>query len=389
MKRKKPTGRADLRDVLTRPEIFIVIAAVYLISATIASQDPALAVNGIGISVSPLSFLVFSLGLAGFYIGIRTSRLALKMNYLPLVAAAFTGIFVLHYMTGLNLLISTALSLSVLAAAYLLLFAKFKWEWAFAAGMVLLWLNFAFNGLPVMDITIHSDLMRIVNPIFISGFFLSTYSLARMHPNHRFMWLFLIITLSLSTFRLYVGIAFFTWILLEVKNREKRGMEIAKTAALVSCGAFVLVSFMFIGHLLMTTDYSTWQLDPTQTVSYRLAFTMGVFDDIVQLAFPYGYTFGHTITMESTEYVCRLLYGYDERITSTTFGEAMLNFGVLGVILTGWFAGAVLTNVHRKDYVLYALLMATMIATLDVGINIFVMLEFIYLGWLRTADEWK
>jgi len=255
----------------------------------------------------------------------------------------------------------------------------------FAAGTVLLWLNFAFNGLPVLDIAIHSDLMRIVNPIFMAGFFLSTYSLARMHPDHRLLWLFLLITLSLSTFRLYVGIAFFTWILLEVKNREKRGMEIAKAAALVSCGAFVIVSFIFIGHMLMTADYAAWSLDPTQTVSYRLAFTMSVFDDIVRLAFPYGYTFGHTITMESTEYVCRLLYGYEERITSTTFGEAMLNFGVPGVIFTGWILGAVVANVRRRDYRLYALLMATLLATLDVGVNVLVMIEFMYLGWLRAA----
>jgi uncharacterized membrane protein len=116
---------------------------------------------------------------------------------------------------------------------------------------------------------------------------------------------------------------------------------------------------------------------------------MGVFDDIVGTSFPIGRTFGQSLTMEATEYNCRVLYGCEERITATAFGEAMLDFGLLGVFLIACFVAAVLGNLHRHDYPLYAFLFATLLAALDTGINIFTILLYIYLGWIGLVKEWK
>ena len=115
----------------------------------------------------------------------------------------------------------------------------------------------------------------------------------------------------------------------------------------------------------------------------------GFFDDIVQLSFPLGFTYGGSLTMESTEYISRTLYGYDARITATSFGEAMLNFGILGVFLVAWWNGTVLANLRKVDYKLYAILMAVLISTLDVGINVIVVIGLIYLGWLRVIKNGK
>ncbi len=389
MARKGRTEREGIREILTRPEAFIAAGIAYLALGTLAAMDPTIAAEGIPIETSLLSISVFLFGLLSFYAGIVTSKHALRMRYIPILIGIFLGIIASHNVLGLSPALSVAVTLFSLLSCYVLLFSRIRFEWLFCGGMLLLWLNFALGGLPILDMSIHNDLTRIVNPMFAAGFLFSTYALVRMHPMRRYLWLLLLATLAASTFRLYVGIAFVAWALMEIRQKDGSRKDMLKAAGLLTCGAAVFLSFIWIGHLLMAGNHTGWGLSPMQTLEHRLAFTTSVFDDIVHLSFPWGYTFGGSLSMESTEYTCRLLYGYDDRITSTTFGEAMLNFGLIGVLLTGWAAGAVLGNLHRRDYALYALLLATLISTLDVGINVFIVIEFIFLGWLRLVDEWR
>ncbi len=374
-----------VHDFLASPRIFIAAGFVYLLISTAAAFDPALDLNGIEMTSPILTFSVFLFGLASFYIGIRTGRHALKLSYFPVLAAIFLGIITAHFVLNLNPAFSVVFVLGTLLLSYILLFSKMKWEYVFTAGTFLLWLSYALNGLPVMDMNLHKDLFANVNPMFMTGFFLMTYSLAMIHPKRKYLWMFLVLSLALSTFRLYMGIAFITWVLLEL--REKRNMR--NLSAIAIAAAVVCAIFVLTGYSLMSWNHTTWNLDPMRTLEHRLAFTMTVFDDIVNISFPWGHTFGASLTMESTEFTCRLLYGYDDRITSTAFGESMLNFGLIGIFLVSWWLGAVLENLYRKDYRLYAILTAMLIATLDVGINILVILCFIYLGWLRVIRHEK
>jgi hypothetical protein len=297
------------------------------------------------------------------------------------MGAIFLGIITAYYVLSLNQMFAVVFALSTLLVSYILLFSKLNWEYVFAAGTLLLWLSYAVNGIPIMDINMHGDLFTHINPVFMTGFFLMVYSLARLYPKRRYLWMFVILSLALSTFRLYMGIAFITWLLLELRDRK---LDALRTSSMIAGTVLVVMLFIIIGYLMMAGDHSTWYLGPLKTMEHRLAFTMSVFDDVVQLSMPWGYVYGGSLTMESTEYTCSLVYGYECRITSTAFGEAMLNFGIIGVFLVAWWAGAVLGNLHRKDYALYAVLMAILIATLDVGINVFVLIGLTYLGWLRV-----
>ncbi len=381
MKRKSSINPEGVRELLTKPYIFVMAGLAYLLIGTFSSFDPALALNGAEISVSPPAFIVFLFGLAAFYSGVKTSGYALRLSYLPVIAAVFLGIVTSYHVLGLNEMWAVILTLSLLPVSYVLLFSRMNWEYVFAAGTFMLWLSYVLNGIPLLDMQLHKDLFTHVNPVFMTGFFLMTYSLARLHPKRRFLWLFLILSLALSTFRLYMGIAFLAWLLLEIRDRK---LDMLRLSSLLAGAVLVAMISIFIGYSITAGEHMTWQLDPLKTIQYRFAFTMSVFDDIVRLSMPWGHTYGASLTMESTEYMCRLLYGYEGRITATSFGEAMLNFGLIGVLLTAWWAGAVLGNLHRRDYALYAVLMAILIATLDVGINVFVIIGLTYLGWMRV-----
>ncbi len=384
----KPKDFTEMvRETLASPLVFVVAAIAYLVVSTAATFDRTLDVGGIEISTSLQTFLVFLFGVASFYVGIRTGKYALKLSYTPVLAGIFLAIIASYYVLGLNPIFSAIFALSTLLICYVLLFSRVRWEYVFATGTFLLWMSYALSGLPIMDVSLHKDLFTHVNPMFMTGFFLMTYSLAMSFPARRYLWLFLFVSLSLSTFRLYLGIALVTWILLELN--DKKTLKNTKLLSIGIVTAAVFFVFVITGHSLMSGEYPAWQLDPLKTAEHRLAFTMSVFDDIVNLAMPYGHTFGATLSMESTEFMCRYLYGYECRITSTSFGESMLNFGIIGVFIVAWWCGTVLGNLRKKDYKLYAILMAMLISTLDVGINIIMIIGFIYLGWVRVIRDEK
>jgi hypothetical protein len=395
MRETARAGRAkSLREALCGPWSFAAIGAAYIAACMISSLDPAIRATGVIIEAAPVSIAVFAFGLLSLCLGIVTAKKALILGPLPIIGVLAIGTIVVSNISGLHPAIALGLNLAALLTAFLFMKSKVKLEWAFAAGALIFWANFAAGGMPALDLALHSELLQIVNPVFMAGFFLMLYSAAMMSPQRRLLWLFLVISLALSTFRLYAGIALITWLLIEVKGwksgsvsaRKRKFAKLHLPALVILCAA-ALFGFILIGHGIITASHQQWKLDPLRTFEHRLAFTAMVFDDVVQISFPFGHSFGASLSMEPTEYTCRLLYGNEGpgcRVTSTSFGEAMLNFGLPGVFLIAWFAGAVLACTRKENYKIYAILLATLIATIDVGINAMVLMELAYLGWLAV-----
>lgn len=390
LKPKKYTEMLNgLRNFVVRPEFFIFTGLAFLVLGTAATLDPFIRNLNPLVSVSPMTFLVFLFGLLCFYLGLRTHKAALRLKYAPLAASVPLGTAAAYYILNLNLPAALLLSLFALVMSYILLFSNIRFSHLFISGAFLFWLNFLLNGIPLFDIGMHGELFRMINPLFILGFFFMLYSAARLYPKHRYLWAFLVFSAFLSTYRIYAGVAFMTWVLLELRNSSLPG-KISKKIPIVVLGVLAFsVLFIYLGHSIMAGSYGSWVLDPIRTLEYRLAFTMNVFDDIVRLSFPAGYTFGSSLTMEATEFTCRTIYGCTGRITSTAFGEAMLDFGLPGIFLVSWWVGAVLGNLFRHDYPLYTILFSMLLAVIDVGINIFVLLGYIYLGWMGLVSKWK
>jgi len=375
--------------LVTAPEFFILAGLAYLLSATAASMDPLMAGLNEKVSVSPLAFLVFLFGLFSFYLGLKTHKKALRLGYAPIIIALPAGVMAAYFILGLNPAFALAINLFAIMLSLILLFSRIRYDYLFAAGASLFWLNLLLNGIPLLQMERHAELFSFVNPLFVTGFFFMLYSSARLYPKRRCFWMFLVFSAFLSTYRIYAGIAFMAWMLLELKNPGLGKRMPLKSAALIA-GVFAFAAiFIFLGYSIMAGSHGSWILNPVRTLEYRLALTMGVFNDIVGLSFPAGRTFGGSLTMEATGFTCKELYGCTERITSTAFGEAMLDFGLLGVFAVSWLIAVVLGNLYRKDYALYAMLFASLIAAMDVGINIFLLLEYIYLGWARMAIEWE
>lgn len=377
----------SLRRLVTEPRFFIIAGLVYILASALAALDPAMRALNPRVSVSILSVLVFLFGLASFHFGLRTSRYALRLKYAPVAAGLVLGTAAAHFILGLDPVFALLINLFSVMVACILLFSKIPYEYLFVSGLLLFWLNFALVGFPLLDPQLHVRMFDIVNPLFALGYVFMAYALIRLHPRRRAFWLLAIASAVMSSYRTALGAIVVTWLLLEL--RGARSIRGAKVAMIVAGLAMVTVIFVFAGFQAKIANSGDWTLDPLRTLEYRLALTMGVFDDVVALSFPIGHAFGGSLTMEATEYNCRVLYGCGERITATAFGEAMLDFGLLGVFLAAWFVAAVLGMLHRHDYPLYAFLFATLLAALDTGINIFIMLLYIYVGWLGMVKEWK
>jgi hypothetical protein len=376
-----------LRDFIVKPQFFILAGLLYLAGATIAVLDPAMQSLNPRVSITPLTFLVFIFGLASFYFGLRTSRYAKKLGYLPLVSGILLGTIAAFFILNLNIVLALMLNLAALTISLVLLFSRLRFEYVFAIGLMLFWINFLLVGFPILNPELHVQFFSIINPMSIIGLIFMLYSMVRLYPKYRFLWILVILSTVVFTYRSYIAMAFMTFVWLELKN-----MKSPRTGKifLIIAGLLILTAIsLYIGYIAKVASSGSWSLGPVGTLEYRLALTMGVFDDIVKISFPFGHTFGGSITVEPTEYTCMVLYGCTSRITSTAFGIAMLDFGLLGIFLVSWFVALVLQNLYRIDFPLYALLFSSLFITLDVGINIFVVLLFIYLGWTRMVFEWR
>ena len=156
---------------------------------------------------------------------------------------------------------------------------------------------------------------------------------------------------------------------------------------------FLAFSFL-VGHSLETIKNNEIG-GPLDVAHYRMGFTLNVFDSIIDKAFPFGHTFGSTYMSESgvSMMMCQVLYGCSARITSTAFGQAMLDFGLDGIFFIAFFLAAVMGKLYEKDYPLYTIGIAHAIVAIEIGLNVFYLLMFAIMymrlvGWnpLRKQD---
>jgi len=69
-------------------------------------------------------------------------------------------------------------------------------------------------------------------------------------------------------------------------------------------------------------------------------------------------------------------------------GEVMLDFGLIGVFVTMFLIGAIIQDFYKKDFAIFSLLMAHLIAVIEIGANILILLLFVYM-WYWRLEKWK
>ena len=152
----------------------------------------------------------------------------------------------------------------------------------------------------------------------------------------------------------------------------------------------MFILLMVVGYVaVQSIEWQTWTLNPLELIFYRAGYTLQVLDHAV---FMQGSTNGqliyNTLTgfMKSTDprvIVGSTTLGYAHSTTSTIFGPALLDFGLIAMIIQMFILGAILGVLYNiqtrfKDLFisLYAILLAHVIIWIETGPTDLVILLF-------------
>lgn len=147
--------------------------------------------------------------------------------------------------------------------------------------------------------------------------------------------------------------------------------------AVLSIG-LVLLAVGFIA--VQAISWQHWHLNPIELVSYRAAFTLNILYVAIENQFStMGNLFYATLTGFFTHTDPRVLVGIatinrNHSITSTIFGPALLDFGILGMIVQMFLIGLILKALHsiqnhKKNIftAFYGILLAQTIIWIETG----------------------
>jgi oligosaccharide repeat unit polymerase len=162
--------------------------------------------------------------------------------------------------------------------------------------------------------------------------------------------------------------------------------------AILAIGA-VLLAVGFIA--VQAISWQHWHLNPVELVSYRAAFTLNILSSAIANQFAtMGSLFYATLTGFFTHTDPRALVGMatigrDHSITSTIFGPALLDFGIVGMAIQMFLLGIILKTLHSIQYInksiftaFYGILLAQTIIWIETGPTDIVVWLFYLIGIL-------
>ncbi len=168
--------------------------------------------------------------------------------------------------------------------------------------------------------------------------------------------------------------------------------------------AVVLLAVGFIA--VQAISWQHWSLNPIELVSYRAAFTLNILSKAIENQFAtMGNLFYATLTGFFTHSDARVLVGQAtlgqvHSITSTIFGPALLDFGIVGMLIQMLLLGFILKTLHsiqnyKKEIftAFYGILLAQTIIWIETGPTDVVVWLFYLIGifliihFLRGANH--
>ena len=168
--------------------------------------------------------------------------------------------------------------------------------------------------------------------------------------------------------------------------------------------AVVLLAVGFIA--VQAISWQHWSLNPIELVSYRAAFTLNILSKAIENQFAtMGNLFYATLTGFFTHSDARVLVGQAtlgqvHSITSTIFGPALLDFGIVGMLIQMFLLGLILKTLHsiqnyKKEIftAFYGILLAQTIIWIETGPTDIVVWLFYLIGifliihFLRGANH--
>lgn len=164
---------------------------------------------------------------------------------------------------------------------------------------------------------------------------------------------------------------------------------------------YIILAIVAIGIMLLAVGFIAvqaiswqhWSLNPIELVSYRAAFTLNILSQAIANQFAtMGNLFYSTLTGFFTHTDPRVLVGIatigrNHSITSTIFGPALLDFGIVGMIVQMFLLGLILETLHsmqnhKKSFysAIYGILLAQTIIWIETGPTDIVVWIFYLIG---------
>ncbi len=170
-----------------------------------------------------------------------------------------------------------------------------------------------------------------------------------------------------------------------------RDIDLKYIVLAIAAIAIMLLAVGFIA--VQAISWQHWSLNPVELVSYRAAFTLNILASAIQNQFAtMGNLFYSTLTGFFTHTDPRVLVGIatidrNHSITSTIFGPALLDFGIVGMIVQMIFIGFILKTLHGMQKhkrsiftAFYGVLLAQTIIWIETGPTDVVVWLFYLLG---------
>ena len=306
--------------------------------------------------VMVILFLIIAMPMWYFYRELPSPNLDLYL-YIGLGLLFFLfGIYLSNYILKKNFKIDTDLSFKeILSTEKLSLSDSYSKNELILVGLVsfgilLQIINIALlGGIPLFSATLKA---KAATKIWLISYiiFLPSINVLLAKYNRKSHYLLLFIGLVLFALTGYRTTPIAIMLSALITLYYTRDVDVKYIILAILAIAVVLLAVGFIA--VQAISWQHWSLNPIELVSYRAAFTLNVLSKAIENQFTtMGNLFYTTLTGFFTHSDARVLVGQAtigrvHSITSTIFGPALLDFGIVGMLIQMFLIGLILKTLH-------------------------------------------
>ena len=366
--------------------------------------------NPLIVVVMTILFLIIAMPMWYFYQELPSPNIDLYL-YIGLGLLFFVfGVFLSNYIIGKKFKIDVGSApKKVLNPEKLSLSDSYSKKEMILVGLVLLGIllqiiNIALlGGIPLFSATLKA---KAATKIWLISYiiFLPSINVLLARYNRKSHYLLLLIGLVLFALTGYRTTPIAIMLSALITLYYTRDVDVKYIILAILAIAVVLLAVGFIA--VQAISWQHWSLNPIELVSYRAAFTLNILSKAIENQFAtMGNLFYATLTGFFTHSDARVLVGQAtlgqvHSITSTIFGPALLDFGIVGMLIQMFLLGIILKTLHsiqnyKKEVftAFYGILLAQTIIWIETGPTDVVVWLFYLIGifliihFLRGANH--
>ena len=366
--------------------------------------------NPLIVVVMTILFLIIAMPMWYFYQELPSPNIDLYL-YIGLGLLFFVfGVFLSNYIIGKKFKIDVGSApKKILNPEKLSLSDSYSKKEMILVGLVLLGIlmqiiNIALlGGIPLFSATLKA---KAATKIWLISYiiFLPSINVLLARYNRKSHYLLLLIGLVLFALTGYRTTPIAIMLSALITLYYTRDVDVKYIILAILAIAVVLLAVGFIA--VQAISWQHWSLNPIELVSYRAAFTLNILSKAIENQFTtMGNLFYATLTGFFTHSDARVLVGQAtlgqvHSITSTIFGPALLDFGIVGMLIQMFLLGLILKTLHsiqnyKKEIftAFYGILLAQTIIWIETGPTDIVVWLFYLIGifliihFLRGANH--